>query len=146
MNKCILLILLFFSLTVKSQIKPVYDFNGNVTYFTGDTIKLPEYVAKRVVKDLIIGDSAIAELKLTRQQLLLTEEKIALKDTIIKYYQEKEDYYVQLIQAEKSRASLWRGQYKQLQVEYKKIITKNAIFKITIGILTGTFGVLYILK
>lgn len=141
-----IILVLFLQLSANSQSKPVYDFNGNVTYVVNDTIKLPYHVAKQVVKDLVSGDSAKAELVLTRQQLYLTEQKVALKDTVIKFYQEKEDYYVQLIQAEKSRASLWRGQYKNLQLDYKKALRKNVLLKVSLGILTGTFGILYVLK
>lgn len=144
--KYLIAILLVISYSAKAQIKPVYDFNGNVTYFHKDTVKLPNYVAKQVIKDIISGDSAKAELKLTQEQLLFTEQKLVVKDTIIEFYKQKEDYYVQLIQAEKSRASLWRGQYKQLQLDYKKAVRSNTFLKITIGVLTGTFGVLYIIK
>lgn len=146
MSKYLLILFILITFVAEAQQKPVYDFNGNVTYVVNDTIKLPYHVAKQVVKDLVSGDSAKAELVLTRQQLQLTEQKVALKDTVIKFYQEKEEYYVQLIQAEKSRASLWRGQYKTLQIDYKKAIRKNILLKVTSGVLTGTFGVLYILK
>jgi hypothetical protein len=43
----------------------------------------PIHVAKQIAKDLLRGDSAIAELKLTNEQLIKTEEKVVLKDSVI---------------------------------------------------------------
>ena len=45
-------------------------------YFTIPVVKL-------IVKDLLSGDSAKAQLKITEAQLLETENKVALKDSVI---------------------------------------------------------------
>jgi hypothetical protein len=49
-----------------------------------DTIKIPTPVAKLIVKDLVSGDSAKAELKLVTTQINLLNQKISLKDSIKK--------------------------------------------------------------
>lgn len=86
----------------------------NLTAFSqADTSKIclsPE-TAKKIAIDLLSGDSAKAELKETKELLILTEQKVSLKDSIIVtheakeinyknqifYYQEKERIYVDRI-------------------------------------------------
>ena len=46
---------------------------------TQDTVYIPSHVAKQIVKDLISGDSAKAELKLCNENVTLLEKKVTLK-------------------------------------------------------------------
>ena len=72
------------SLTVFSQ--PGTPTNSEVKCF-------PISIVKLITKDLIIGDSAKNLLKITERQLLETENKIILKDSIINSYIYKENNY-----------------------------------------------------
>ena len=44
---------------------------------------LPVSTFKSIAKDLLRGDSAIAELKLANEQITQLEEKVVLKDSVI---------------------------------------------------------------
>jgi hypothetical protein len=57
----------------------------------------PIPVVKLIIKDLISGDMAKVELKLTEQQLRETENKVSLKDSIIGSMRLKELGYTQII-------------------------------------------------
>jgi len=54
-----------------------------------DTIKIPTPIAKSIIHDLISGDSAKAELKLTKEVLDSTEKKVVIKDSLIAKWQNK---------------------------------------------------------
>ena len=61
---------------------------------TGTKTKcFPESVAKMIAKDLLSGDSAKVQLKLTEEQLLETEKKVDLKDSVITTMKLKEVNY-----------------------------------------------------
>ncbi len=72
------------------------------SYAQQDTIKLPVYVAKQIVKDLVSGDSAKAELKLTNEHVVLLNQKLGLKDSIISGHVQKGTMYEDRIKNERS--------------------------------------------
>jgi hypothetical protein len=111
-----------------------------------DTIKIPAPVAKQIVKDLVSGDSAKAELNLVNSQVHLLEQKITLKDSII-IGREK-----QLVLCDERLANevkkfdsqaLW---VKQLQKENKKLKIKLRFIQITGTAIIGGLTYLYITK
>lgn len=103
-----------------------------------DTIRIPAVVGKQIVKDLISYDSTKAELKLIQEQLRLTEQKVATKDSSISIYELKSIAYKKEIEAGKKEASIWQGQYKVLQKQNKKLKAKLIFTKIVSGVIIGT--------
>jgi hypothetical protein len=84
------------------------------------------------MKDLLSGDSAKAQLKLTEQQLLETEKKVSLKDSVIITLRSKEENYLTTIQAEREKYKIVEDFSKQLQSDLKKEKVKNK-FKSIVG-------------
>ena len=103
-----------------------------------DTIRIPAVVGKQIVKDLISYDSTKAELKLIQEQLRLTEQKVATKDSSISIYELKSIAYKKEIEAGKKEASIWQGQYKVLQKQNKRLKAKLIFTKIVSGVIIGT--------
>lgn len=133
MNKLVMLvILMLISLTVFSQ--PGTPTNSEVKCF-------PISIVKLITKDLIIGDSAKNLLKITERQLLETENKIILKDSIINSYIYKENNYKLIINGEREKFETLEDFNKNLQLSLKKSKFKTKLtstISITIiGILTG---------
>lgn len=120
--------LLILSLTVFSQT----DTNTNTKTF-------PIPVVRLIMKDLLSGDSAKAQLKLTEQQLIETEKKVQIKDSVIITLRAKEDNYLSVIQSEREKYKIVEDFSKQLQSELKKEKVKNK-FKSIVG--TATIAVL----
>ena len=75
------------SLTVFSQT----DTSTNVKCF-------PIPVVRQIMKDVISGDSAKAQLKLTEEMLSETEKKVVMKDSVIITLRMKEIKKPQLLQ------------------------------------------------
>ena len=127
-----LVILMLISLTVFSQ--PGTPTNSEVKCF-------PISIVKLITKDLIIGDSAKNLLKITERQLLETENKIILKDSIINSYIYKENNSKLIINNEREKFETLEDFNKNLQLSLKKSKFKTKLtstISITIiGILTG---------
>lgn len=123
-----LISLVFLSLTVFSQ----SDTNTNTKSF-------PIPVVRLIMKDLLSGDSAKAQLKLTEIQLKETENKVVLKDSIINNLRMKESNYIVMVEAEKEKYKIVSDYSKQLEKDLKLQKVKNKFNKI-IG--TGVLAVL----
>jgi len=91
------------------------------------------------MKDLLVGDSALATLKLTEQQLGQTEKKVVLKDSIINTMKLKEVNYLTIIDAEKQKFGIMENYSKKLEWDLKKERVKGK-FKSILG--TGMIAVL----
>lgn len=91
------------------------------------------------MKDLLSGDHAKAQLILTEKQLLETEKKVSLKDSVIMILREKESNYVSIINSEKQKFEIVESYSKKLQIDLKKEKVKNK-FKSIVG--TAIIGVL----
>ena len=119
---------LLLSLTVFSQ-----------TDTTTNSKSFPIPVVRQIMKDLISGDSAKAQLKLTEQQLFETEKKVVLKDSIIISLREKESNLGLIISSEKEKFKIVEDYSKKLEWDLKKEKVKGR-FKSIIG--TGVIVVL----
>ncbi len=111
-----------------------------------DTVKLPLPVAKAIVKDLVSGDSAKAELKLSNEQIVLLNQKIVLKDSIISGHVQKGIMYEERIKNEQLKfdtQGLWA---KDLQKQNKKLKVKLRFIQITGTAIIGGLAYLYITK
>jgi hypothetical protein len=91
------------------------------------------------MKDLISGDAAKAELKLTETQLVETEKKVVFKDSVITTLRLKEVNYLTIIDAEKQKFGIVEDYSKKLEWDLKKEKVKGK-FKSILG--TGVIAVL----
>jgi hypothetical protein len=130
--KYILIILAFLPLFGKAQ--------------TQDTIRIPAPIAKLIVKDLVSGDSAKAELKLTNENVILLEKKVTLKDSIISEHVQKGIMYEKRIQNEQLKFDAQGLWVKDLQKQNKKLKVKLTFTKIVGTAVAGTLTYLYITK
>lgn len=119
---------LFVSLTVFSQT----DTSTNVKCF-------PIPVVRQIMKDVISGDSAKAQLKLTEEMLSETEKKVVMKDSVIITLRMKETNYITMIDAEKQKFQIQENYSKKLEWDLKKEKVKNK-FKSILG--TGIIAVM----
>lgn len=88
------------------------------------------------------GDSAKEQLKLTELQLLETEKKVELKDSIIFKMVEKEKNYMQLIFDERSKYNVLEGHTKKVENNLKIEKLKGRFSR---SILGGGVAILIIL-
>ena len=145
MKKLLLFILLSIPVLVKSQ-TVTYNSARNVNYMVVDTIKLPYPVAKQITLDLISGDSAKAELKLTNENVTLLEKKVTLKDNIILGHVQKGIMYEERIKNEQLKFDTQGLWVKDLQKQNKKLKVKLTFTKITLGGIIGGLTYLYFIK
>lgn len=111
-----------------------------------DTVKIPAPVAKQIVKDLISGDSAKAELKLANEQIVLLNQKVVLKDSIISGHVQKGFMYEERIKNEQLKFDTQGLWVKDLQKQNKKLKAKLIFTKIIGGAIIGGLTYLYIMK
>lgn len=119
---------LILNLTAFSQI----DTTTKVKCFTIPIVKL-------ITKDLLSGDSAKAQLKLTEKQLIETEKKVELKDSVINTMKLKEINYQTIINGEKEKFQIVENYSKKLEKDLRKSKAKSG-FKSIVG--TAAIGVL----
>jgi len=101
----------------------------------------PIPVVKQITKDLLSGDSAKAQLKLTEQQLLETENKVVMKDSVINLLRIKENNYQTIISAQDQKYSILESHTKKVELNLRKEKIKNKFTSGLAGvvILTLTF-------
>ena len=120
--------LLALSLTVFSQT----DTTNQVKCFPIPTVK-------KIMKDLLSGDEAKAQLKLTEDQLHQTEQKVVLKDSVINTMKLKEVNYLTIIDAEKQKFGIMENYSKKLEWDLKRERVKGK-FRSILG--TGAIAIL----
>lgn len=108
----------------------------SIAFSQTDTSKVekcfPIPVVKQIMKDLVSGDEAKAQLKLTEQQLSETEKKVSLKDSVITTLRLKEVNYQTIIDSEKQKFDIMEKYSKKLEFDLKKEKVKNK-FKSILG-------------
>ena len=113
---------------------------------TQDTIKLPVNVAKQIVKDLVSGDSAKAELKLCNENVTLLEKKVVLKDSIISGHKQQLVLCDERVANEVKKFDAQGLWVDQLRKENKKLKVKMRFIQITGTAIVGGLTYLYITK
>jgi len=113
---------------------------------TQDTVHIPVYVAKQIVKDLVSGDSAKAELKLANEHIDLMHQKINLKDSIISGYIQKGTMYEDRIKNEQLKFDTQQLWVNQLRKDNKKLKVKLRFMQITGTLVVGGLIYLYVTK
>ena len=107
-----------------------------------DTIKIPTPIAKQIARDLVSCDSIKALHTLTIEELILTQDKLILKDNIISNYVDKGIMYEERIQNEQSKFKVQELWVDDLRKENKKLKVKVLYTKISMGAIIGFFGYL----
>ena len=93
---------------------------------TNNQVKcFPVPVVKQIMKDLLIGDQAKAQLKLSDSLLVLTEQKVQIQDSIIGNMKLKEDNYLKEIDIQNQKYLISENYSKQLEKDLKKLKVKN---------------------
>jgi hypothetical protein len=106
----------------------------------------PVHVAKQIAKDLLKGDSAMAELKLANEQLVKTEEKVALKDSVISTMIIKEKNYISIIDVQDKKYIVMEDYSKKLEFQLKKEKVKNKFTSILSGVTVLFLSALLIVR
>ena len=104
----------------------------------------PIPVVKQITKDLLSGDSAKAQLKLTEQQLLETENKVVMKDSVISLLRIKEINYQTIIGAQDQKYSILENHTKKVELNLKKEKLKNKLTSGLAGVVVLTLTFLLI--
>lgn len=110
------------------------------------TKTFPVSVVKLIIKDLLSGDSAKAQLRLTEEQLKLTEKKVSLKDSIILKQEEKFVIYDQILLQKDNKIKVMDDKITEVNKELKREKLKNKFTKILGSSLTAILAVLLIIK
>lgn len=98
----------------------------------------PLPVVKMIIKDILSGDSAKAQLKITNEQLQETKKIVSIKDSVINKLELKNSNSELIINSERDKFSIIDEQLKKTEKELRKERIKTKIFKslTTIGALT----------
>lgn len=93
------------------------------------TKQFPVPVVKLIVKDLLSGDSAKAQLKLTTQQLEETKKIVSLKDSLIVKLEQKNANSEEIIGLSGEKFSTLETHTKKVEKELRREKIKTRIFK-----------------
>ena len=113
---------------------------------TQDTVHIPATVAKLIVKDLVSGDSAKAELKLAVEHINLLDTKLILKDSIISGHVQKGLLYEERIKNEQLKFDAQQKWVDQLRKDNKKLKAKLIFTRMLGTAIVGGLGYLYFTK
>ena len=119
-------------------------FSQTVTDTTTKCFPIP--IVKMIVKDLLSGDEAKEQLKLTEFQLKETEKKVDLKDSIIYKMEEKEKNYIQIIFDERSKYGVLEDHTKKVENNLKIEKLKGRFSRSILGGGAAILVILLILK
>jgi predicted peptidase len=97
-----------------------------------------------MVKDILSGDSAKAQLRVTNQQLEETKKMVSIKDSIINKLELKNSNSEIIINSERDKFVILDEQLKKTEKELKREKTKTKIFKSLTTIGTLVIGALLI--
>lgn len=100
---------------------------------------LPDSIAKKVIVELIQKDSLTSEVKYLNNALILTNNKVIVKDQIIGLYESKEiNYKQEIVNLEKIN--------KKLTNKQKWLKVKGRILGTSTSALLGVLAVFLIIK
>lgn len=88
----------------------------------------PIPVVKQIVKDLLSGDSAKAQLNITNQQLTESKKIIQFKDSTIEKYKVKVSGYEDIVKMEREKYKLVESELKTTEKKLKKEKIKTKLF------------------
>ena len=106
-------------------------------------VSLEEQIARLVIKDLIEGDGAKKELSITLEKVLLLDQKIVLKDSIINTNTQQITNYNSIVSQKDSQVMLFQDLSDKLHNDLRKQKLKNkmtittSIIVVVLMLLTG---------
>jgi hypothetical protein len=89
----------------------------------------PVPVVKMIIKDILSGDSAKAQLKITNQQLEETKKIVSIKDSVINKLELKNSNSELIINSERDKFKIIDDQLKKTEKQLRKEKIKTKIFK-----------------
>ena len=92
------------------------------------------------------GDSAKAQLRLVGDQLLETEKKVELKDSVISLLRVKEFNYNVIIDAQNQKYSTLETHTKKVEWDLKKEKVKNKFTSVLSGVAVAALTFFLIIK
>lgn len=92
------------------------------------------------------GDSAKAQLKLVEDQLLETDKKVELKDSVISLLRIKESNYNVIIDAQNEKYSTLETHTKKVEWDLKKEKVKNKFTSVLSGVAVVALTFFLIIK
>ena len=101
---------------------------------TTNPLPLAQPVLVSAAKDLIELDGAKEELVVKNDIIALNEQRIVGKDSIISLYVSKETNYKSIMTNQQIQIADWKDQYKQIQVQNKKLKVQAQLGKIGTGL------------
>lgn len=113
---------------------------------TSNLLAVAQPVLKSAAKDLVDFDGEKQLSALKDSVITIQEERLTLKETIIREYVAKEENYKGIIINKNVEIKTWNNQYDQIQKENKKLKQKSKIQKIVASVVAGTLAILVILK
>ena len=90
-------------------------------------IQLKKPIVRLVIKDLIIGDDAKAEIKLLSNKLNLLENKVFIKDSVIFSLNERVINFESMLNTQSNQISLSEKLSTRLQLDLKKQKVKTKL-------------------
>jgi hypothetical protein len=114
-----------------------------------DTIPVKTFpipTVRLIIKDIIVGDSAIAELKLTQEENRSLQETILDKNRIIKELNDKHSFCQETLDAEKERYDTLQKLTLSVQDDLHRQKTNNKWNKIISGTILGALITILIIK
>lgn len=106
----------------------------------------PVPVVKMIIKDILSGDSAKAQLKITNQQLEETKKIVSIKDSVINKLELKNSNSELIINSERDKFKIIDEQLKKTEKELRKEKIKTKIFKSLTTVGTLVIGALLIIN
>ena len=110
------------------------------------TKSFPVSVVRLIIKDLISGDSAKAQLKVTEEQLGYTEKLSIIKDSIIVKQQEKIGIYDKILLEKDIKITIMDNKISEVSKELKRQKFKNKLTNFVGGSVTAILAILLIVK
>jgi hypothetical protein len=105
---------------------------------TTNKLPLAQPVLLATAKDLAELDGANQIITIKDSIIVLTESRVAGKDSVIAFYIKKEDTYKNIITNQETQIKDWKFQYNALQLQNRKLKIKAKIGKIGTGlVITG---------
>lgn len=106
----------------------------------------PITIVKLIAKDLLSGDEAKEQLKLTIKELEETQLKVSLKDSVISKMTEREVNYDKIINEQKNQYTILQNHTTEVEKMYKKMKRRNVFTKISSALIIGTITYFLITK
>ena len=107
-------------------------------------IQLKKPIVRLVIKDLITGDGAKAEIKLLSNKLNLLENKVFIKDSVIFSLNERVTNFESMLNTQSNQIALSRELSAKLQLDLKKQKVKTKLMS-GAGII-AVVGILVLVK